>query len=130
MSFFTHCVVNVWCGRNGRTIPFDHFHPPPRLNCYPQPIPCHRMMARVWHKMRILSEQNLGDLGEPLSTNLQVTHPHVSSDQPVVANVQAITDLVKKSAFSGVNQSYLGQLASSLQCDNTFDTQIWNYGYR
>ena len=36
-------------------------------------------------------------------------------------------DLFKKSsAFSGVNKSYLGQLASSLQCDNTFNNaSIW-----
>ena len=35
-------------------------------------------------------------------------------------------DLFKKSsAFSGVNKSYLGQLASSLQRDNTFEASIW-----
>ena len=44
-----------------------------------------------------------------------------------------MSDLFKQSSvFSGINKSDLGQLASSLQCDNTFKAQMDtnpHYGY-
>ena len=47
-----------------------------------------------------------------------------------------MSDLFKQSSvFSGIDKSDLGQLASSLQCDNTFKAQmvtkskLWKHGY-